>query len=229
MPGFLRAALEALVNILPWHRHGAWWFPFTFSRFICDSDNEEANSPHGLPCCFNQVPCLAFPYLISSSMIFPFTEGWVNEYHSNEKLSEFVSQTEPRSNTFLKLSGCYSALKDRCSPISLFFPTTALIRKKKGLKHSKKDFLLWVYTPSPLLLFLLLLDSLDQVSLDLLVLKVISPSFKHAKSFIASPFEKCVEFLLHLYSWSSLQICLRGSLHQHLYSPPRFRRFPFQK
>jgi len=80
-----------------------------------------------------------------------------------------------------------------------FLPTTALTRKKTSLKHSKKDFSLWGYIPSPLLLFLPLLDSLDQEPLDLSVLKVISPSFKHIQSFIASPFEKCIEFFLHVY------------------------------
>lgn len=100
----------------------------------------------------------------------------------------------------MRLSVCYPALKETCPHISVLSFHNSSNSKEKGPETQKENiFFLWAYIPSPLLLFLSLLDSLDQESLDLSVLKAISTSFKHIKSFITSPFEKCVEFLLHVY------------------------------
>lgn len=81
--------------------------------------------------------------------------------------------------------------------IFLTFPSHH--REKGILTHREEGILLWAYILSPMLLFLSLVDSLDQESLDLLVLKVITPSFKHVQSFITSPSKKYVKLLLYVY------------------------------
>lgn len=148
-------------------------------------------------------------FIWSANQLFSLVQK--DEYMSkNENWSGFVPQTEPTSNFFW----CYQWVLPSFQRQGLiyfwpFLPTA----EEKGLKHRREGILLWAYILSPVLLFVPLLDSLDQESLDLLVLKVITPSFKHIQSLITSPSEKYVELLLHVYLWSSLQIHLRALLH----------------